>query len=152
MAGGYCCYFYWSQNGGEWCGIGAAALMTMMIIVTITVVIVEGRLLLPTGSEFSLSFPWLLSVLAEVPSLYLHCCYRCCCCIVVVICVVASLLFLLLSLSAGVIFVVFGFWSLLLLLSIFFPFFVFAFAIVSLSTPFSSAVLRISGVPTVVIW
>jgi len=109
MAGGYCCYFYWSQNGGEWCGIGAAALMTMMIIVTITVVIVEGRLLLPTGSEFSLSFPWLLSVLAEVPSLYLHCCYRCCCCIVVVICVVASLLFLLLSLSAGVIFVVFVF-------------------------------------------
>jgi len=82
--------FYWSRNGGEWCSIVAAALMTMMVIVMLAVIVVEGRVLLPTGRDLSLSFSWPLSALAEV--LYLrHCCHcrcRLCCCVVVVIAIV----------------------------------------------------------------
>jgi len=102
--------FYWSRNGGEWCSIVAAALMTMMVIVMLAVIVVEGRVLLPTERDFSLSFSRLFSALAEVPSLYpRHCCH-CRCCIVVVVCVGAlSLLLLLLSLGADVVFVVFVF-------------------------------------------
>jgi len=110
MAGGCCCYFNWSKNGGEWCSIGAVTLMTMMVVVALAVIVIEERVLLPTGSELSLPFPWLLSALAEVLSLYLLRCYRCRCCINVVVCIVASSFLLLwLSLSADVIFVIFVF-------------------------------------------
>jgi len=75
---------YWSRNGGGWWSIRAAAMMTVMLVVTLAVILIEGRVWLPTGNEFSLSFPWLLPALVEVASLYLrrccHCrCYCCCC-------------------------------------------------------------------------
>ena len=125
--------------------------MTMMVIVTLAVIVVEGRVLLPTGSDFFSVFPvavvgvdggtvTLSSSVLPLTLLHRRCCL--CCYVVVVIIVVVVERRCYLRCFRFLI-------SSLLLLSSSFLFFV--FVIFSLSTPFCSVVLRISGVTTVVI-
>jgi len=151
MAGGCCCYFNWSQNGGEWCSIGAVALMTMMVVVALAVIVVEGRVWLLTGIELFFIFPvavvgvgggTVTLSLSLLPLSLLHRLCRLYCHIVVVIIVVVVERRCYLRCFR------FSFSSLLLLSSLF-SFFV--FVIVSLSTPFRSVILRIRGVTTVII-
>jgi len=150
IAGGCCCYFYWSRNGGEWCSIGETTLMMMMLVVALTVIVVEGRVWLPTGSEF---FSVLTDAVVRVGggtvtlssslmplSLSQRRCRLCCCVIVVIVVVLVECRCYLRCFRFS--------FSSLLLLSLLFSFFV----TVSLSTPFRSVVLRISGVTTVIIW
>jgi len=150
IAGGCYCYFYWIRDGGEWCSFGAAALITMMVIVTLAVIVVEGRVLLPTGSDFISVFPVAVVGVGEgtvtlfsllLPLLHRHCCLWCCVVVFIVVVAVERRCYLCCFR--------FSFLSLLLLSS---PFSFFVFVIVSLSIPFCSVVLRISGVAIIVIW
>jgi len=152
IAGGGCCYFYWIRSRGEWRSIGTAALITMMVVVALAVIVVEGRIWLPIESEFFSVF--LVAIVGVgggtvtlsssfLPLSLLHrCCCLCCRVVVIIIVVVVERRCYLRCFRFSL--------SSLLLLSMSFSFFV--FVIVSLSTPFCSVVLRISGVTTVVIW
>jgi len=147
--GSCCCSFYWSRNAGDWCSIGAVALITMMVVVALAVIVVEERVWLPTEGFLCLSRGccrrwrrYRHSIFVMLPLSLSH--RRCClCCRVVVVTVVVVVEHLCYLRCFR-----FSFSSLLLLSSLF-SFFV--FVIVSLSTPFRSVILRIRGVTTVII-
>ena len=91
--------------------MGTAALIAMMGVVLISFsliiavasasIVIRESVRLPTRSEFSLSFMWLLEALAEVTLLYL-CCYHWCRCRIIIVVVVALLLLLCLCVEPAV--------------------------------------------------